>query len=133
MTIEHIDKIARDKQRGALYLEFQAGEEEEDFDWRQSSARNEITAWLDHKGIGWEPCGKVCNPNRIEGYEGAIYIDLALDEDCPKYQALVEFLGDDGGETRFPGVRFIFVTLNLAMKNSHHDAPGFWEAWAENF
>jgi hypothetical protein len=25
------------------------------------------------------------------------------------------------------------VKLSTAMKNAHHDEPGFWERWAENF
>ena len=34
---------------------------------------------------------------------------------------------------RFDDVKFYIVTLEHAMQNAHHDEPGFWERWADNF
>jgi hypothetical protein len=31
------------------------------------------------------------------------------------------------------GLLFCYLPLDLAMKNKHHDEPGFWDRWADNF
>jgi len=34
---------------------------------------------------------------------------------------------------KIDGVVFCYLPLEMAMKNAHHDEPGFWDRWAENF
>jgi hypothetical protein len=51
----------------------------------------------------------------------------------PLCKALHEYLEYPDGSMRFPTVRFYFLTLEIAMQNAHHDEPGFWDKWAENF
>lgn len=34
---------------------------------------------------------------------------------------------------RFENTRSWIVPLGLAMENTHHDEPGFWERWADDF
>jgi len=43
------------------------------------------------------------------------------------------FLEYPDGTMRFDDVKFYVVPLQDPMKNAHHDEPGFWERWAENF
>ena len=30
-------------------------------------------------------------------------------------------------------VQFFYLPLEHAMRNAHHDEPGFWDKWADNF
>jgi hypothetical protein len=48
-------------------------------------------------------------------------------------QAVQEFLEYADGTMRFDDAKFWIVTHELAVKNRHHDEPGFWEKWAEDF
>jgi hypothetical protein len=34
---------------------------------------------------------------------------------------------------KFEGAKFCYLPLAVAMENAHHDEPGFWDRWAENF
>ena len=131
--IQHIDKLAREKGRGVLFLEFHDLRVPfpKDLDDRTRAARDTIIRWLEQNHIPFEPCAGIAHPNLIEGYQGQLYIDVPLDPDDPTYRKLAHFLEDDAkntGATRFPGVRFSFLSLDLAMRNQHHDAPGFWES-----
>jgi hypothetical protein len=45
----------------------------------------------------------------------------------------VDYLEYPDGTMRFKNVCFYALSLEIAMQNAHHDAPGFWEKWAENF
>lgn len=49
------------------------------------------------------------------------------------YQTVRYYLEQMDGTMRFPTVRFYVLPLEHAMKNAHHDEPGFWERWAEKF
>jgi len=46
---------------------------------------------------------------------------------------LNEHLENPDGSSKVKGVTLWALTLELALKNKHHDEPGFWEKWAENF
>ena len=137
MLIHHIDAIARQKQRDVLCLVFKGlNEDDEDsilLDWENLPVRQQIIAWLNSKGISWQPCGNVANVNYMCGYTGTIYIDLPFDRALPAYQELEAYLENSDGSMRFPGVVFAYLPLENAMKNAEHDEPGFWERWAENF
>ena len=104
--LEHIDAIARQKQRGVLYVEFhpvaldpQAGDNLSardvlawkrmpDSAWQALPTRRRIIAWLDAQGIGWQPCGHVADVGLMMGYRGQLYIDLPYDKSLPPYRAL---------------------------------------------
>ena len=143
MLIEHIDAIARQKQRDVLYVAFHppaSGMHDaekvvgsDDVDWKTLPIRQQIIDWLDAQGIGWKPCGHLANVCLMMGYRGRIYIDLPCDAILPAYQKLEAFLEFPVGTMRYPEATFYCCTLEHAMKNSAHDVPGFWESWAENF
>lgn len=62
-----------------------------------------------------------------------IYIDVPFDENDPQYQQVQAYMEHADGSMRFPTVKFWYLPLEKAMENAHHDEPGFWEKWAENF
>lgn len=145
MLIEFIDKIARDKHRDVLCLSFtdiaatDVDEDEEEFlilptvDWENHASRAQIIAWLESNAIAWKPCGGLASTDSLMPYQGQIYIDVPFDEASSEYQRLVGFIEDAEGSVQWPGVDFYYVPLELAMKNAHHDEPGFWEHIADQF
>lgn len=132
MLIEHIDKIAREKQRDVLFVAFRSGQNEF-LDWETLPIRQQIIGWLESEGIGWECCGHYANENMMSVYEGQIYIDVPFERDDPLYRKVEAYLENPDGSMRHPGVAFRYLPLELAMKNAHHYEPGFWDRWAENF
>lgn len=139
--IEHIDAIARQKQRDVLFLKFSDPEnpygeirkQNSNWDWESSVGRQSVIEWLNNNQISWLSCGDVADTNSMRSYAGQIYIDVPFDEANPVYQQVLGYMENPDGSTRRPGVRFFALTLHAAMKNAHHDEPGFWDRWAENF
>jgi hypothetical protein len=138
--IDHIDAIARKKNRDVLYVTFKplCGSTEEVtwaecFDWENHPSRQAIIRWLDENDIAWKPCAEFANVNCILGYRGQIYIDLPFDRSLATYQQLVAFLENPDGSMRLPGAVFAYVPLAMAMKNAEHDEEGFWDKWVEDF
>jgi len=132
MMIQHIDQIARSKGRDVLYLAFHR-ELTQDVDWERLPVRKQIIQWLDNQEIAWQECGHVASTNFYCSYRGQIYIDVPFDESSPTYQKLRDYLEHPDGTMRFDDARFCYLPLSAAMENAHHDEPGFWEKWAENF
>ena len=126
-----IDQIAREKQRGALYVTFT--DKDFGFDHENDSNRKQVISWLESKGIGWLPCGHVANPNVMGSYQGQIYIDLPYDTELPAYQKLEAYLQRPDDTMRIDGVTFYYLPLEVAMKNAYMDEPGYWDRWAEDF
>lgn len=143
MLIEHIDAIARQKQRDVLYVVFNSPasdnqDEKEilgqaDLEWETLPIRQQIIDWLDAQGIGWKPCGHFADVNLMMGYRGRLYIDLPFNKSLPAFQALTAFLELPDGSMRFPEATLFYYPLDKAMENAAHDEPGFWARWAENF
>jgi hypothetical protein len=131
--IEHIDAIARKLERDVLYLEFVKAQHPRRANYRGLDSRLRIVQWLDSEGIRWRECGQVASETVVRSYAGEIFIDVPFDETDSQYQKVHEFLEHPDGEMRFDDVRFYVVTLEVAMKNAHHDEPGFWDRWADNF
>ena len=140
MLIEHIDAIARQKQRDALYIKFVPENCAIDdgidtwleHDYRNQPRRAEVLSWFDAHNIPWQICGLVANENIIEcPYFGDVYIDIPFDENDPQYQIVRDYLENPDGTMRDKQVYFCYLPLERAMKNAHHDEPGFWEKWAE--
>jgi hypothetical protein len=133
--IEHIDAIARQKQRDALFVTFfdDPRGNKSPYSWDSHPARAAIVEWLDAHGYAWQPCGEVASVNIMRSYRGSIYIDVPYDTDNAAYLALEAFLEYPDGSLRTPHMRFLVISLDDAQKNAHHDEPGFWARWAEDF
>ena len=151
LLLEHIDAIARQKQRGVLYVEFHplaldpdAGEDLSardimawktmpDSAWQALPIRQQLIDWLNTQGIGWQRCGHYAQVGLMMGYRGQLYIDLPFDTTLTDFLALQAFLENPDGSMRHSGVFFIYCNLKKAMENAAHDEPGFWDRCTENF
>lgn len=132
--IKHIDAIARAEGRDALCIRFPALLSfENGLDYENLPIRMQIIEWLESAGVSWQPCAEWASENSMVCYLGSIYIDVPYDEDNPIYQKVRDYLENQDGTMRFEDAQFCCVLLTYAMKNAHHDEPGFWERWAENF
>jgi len=131
-ALEHIDKITRDKKRDVIFISF-SHDVFPSYDWENYDKRNEIIQWLDDNKIPYYECGPVASESGWEAYRGQLYIDLEIDENNEQYQLICEHLDAEDGTFKIEGVEFWIFPLKIAMKNAHHDEPGFWEKWAENF
>ncbi|GMG91421.1 MULTISPECIES: hypothetical protein [Cupriavidus] len=134
--IEHIDAIARKAGRDVLYLTFfeDATGARVETHWEENPSRREIVAWLDKNGIRWQACGEVASDKWLVcGYRGSIYIDLPLDRELAAYRMLEQYLEHPDGTLRLPKMRFWALPLTAAMRNAHHDEPGYWEKRMEDF
>lgn len=133
--IEHIDAIGRQKRRDVLYLTFhpQMRDAQSAYQYELDDRRDVVIAWLNEQGVAWKSCGPYANLRRMESYRGQIYLDVPFDENLENYRRLRDFLEHPDGSMRHEGIRFYVLPLSQAMENSEHDAPGFWERWAEDF
>ena len=145
--IEHIDAIARKKQRNVLYLTFTPinssfynlfadsdDDERNSYNWEEDPLREKVCKWLTEHNIAWQECDHFAYENIWSScYEGQIYLDVNYDESDLKYQLVQNFLENPDGSMRLKSVTFWLVPLERAMKNKHHDEPGFWKKWAEDF
>ncbi len=137
--IQHIDQIGREKQRAVLYLTFNPpATDEDDFwgtdvDWENDAMRRQVIAWLVEHQINYQPCDAVASENCMVSYQGQIYVDVPYDETDKQYQLVRGYLENPDGTMIFATVTFWVLPLENAMINAHHDEPGFWEKWAENF
>jgi hypothetical protein len=127
--IEHIDKIARNKNRDVLFLLFKDTSDEPDpLDYENFKHRNEAIEWLTNNNISFYPCAGVANENSFGGfYIGILYIDVPFDETDKLFQKLSNYLEYSDGSQKIDGITFGYYPLESAMKNKHHDEPGFWE------
>lgn len=140
--LEYIDAIARKKKRDVLYLIFHRknnGVEivEDDswlnYDFRKDTRRKQVLKWFDAHGVPWQKCGPVARENGFDSYLGEVYIDVPFDENDQQYCKVRDYLENPDGSMRFKSVMFCYLPLEHAMRNAHHDEPGFWEKWAEDF
>ena len=151
--IDHIDAIARKKQRDVLCLTFhtlpKTAENEDDrgiswvhddevelkIDYYDNPIRKQVLDWLDFMNIPYTKCAEVASENGWCSYRGQIYLDFPYDEDNEHFKWFGQFIQEDdqGWSKPFLGVRCWCLPLDVAMKNAHHDESGFWENWAENF
>jgi len=138
--LEHIDAIARKKQRDVLYVIFDLKSHVgDDFDflesykWRDDSIRETICNWLTEHQITWKKCGDIATEYALDSYRGQIYLDVPFDDNDPVYVLVRDYLENPDGSMRFETVVLCYLPLAIAMENAHHDEPGFWEKWAEDF
>lgn len=143
LLIQFIDAIARQKGRDVLFVHFgevddvtepfSISEDDSPDAWKNDPQRINLIAWLDAHGIGWCPCGGFASEDFMCSYQGDIYLDVPFDRANPVYQELSQHLETPDETRKIPGVTFCYLPLKNAMRNTHHDEPGFWEKWAENF
>lgn len=139
--IDHIDAIARKKQRDVLFVTFDMRyiqtedkwEENTEYNYKADPKHEALLQWLTANDIAFQPCGDFARTNGWRSYRGQIYLDIPYDEQDAKYQLVREHLENPDGTMRDEYTVFNYMPLAVAMKNAHHDAPGFWEEWAENF
>ncbi|MFM0009109.1 hypothetical protein [Paraburkholderia sediminicola] len=131
--LEHIDAIARKLKRDVLYLDFLKAKRPHRLDYRCLESRSHIAQWFDSEGVEWCECGPFASETVMRSYAGEIFINVPYDETDDHYRKVQTFLEYPDGTMRFDDVGFYVVTLQIAMKNTHHDEPGFWDRWAENF
>lgn len=98
-------------------------------------SRQNIIDWLDANQIEWNPCAHFASENGWCAYQGQIYLDFPFDESNEQYQKFANFIQEDdhGWSQVFEAVQWCYLPLDIAMENAHHDEPGFWDRWAENF
>lgn len=121
--IEHIDAIARRKERAVLYLEFHPREEWRRYRFEADNVREGVLAWLDANQVPWQPCGPFAVPGGAGPYLGQVYLDVPFDVDLPAYERLRDYLECADGIMRHPGVRFYVMPYDHAQQNAAHDAP----------
>jgi hypothetical protein len=131
--LPHIDQIARKKQRNVLTVEFHDDDSRSNIDYQYNESRETVIAWLTANDIPHYPCGQYASETRMMAYRGQIYIDVPFDESDERFQRVVAFLENSDGTVRLPNTWFHCYTLEQCMRNAHHDAPGFWDTWAEKF
>ncbi|MDR1276036.1 MAG: hypothetical protein LBL72_06620 [Candidatus Accumulibacter sp.] len=87
-------------------------------------------------GQKWDRLETLCRirrRNSMSSYAGEIYIDVPFDENDPTYKMVDGFLAHDDMTPKIEGSIFFHLPLEVAMQNRHHDEPGFWDKWAENW
>lgn len=128
--IEFIDAISRKKQRDVVGLIFDDcnPRAELPMNYLILPIRQQITTWLQNIAIEWAPCGGFADPCHPAVYTGSIYIDVTPDEANLQYQALRQYLDDELGQCRFPGVQFCSLALSDAKKNALYDEPGYFDS-----
>ena len=132
VILKHIDKIAREKNRDVIFINFNK-EVFPSYDHLKYKERNNLLQWLDENNIPYMECGPIADESGWESYRGQLYIDLPIDEKNKKYKLLCEHLDGPNSTFKIEGVESWIFPLEVAMKNKHHDEPGFWDRWAENF
>lgn len=130
--LKHVDQIAREKGRDVLFLSFD-NEIYHDYDYEKWASRVHLIDWLRNNQINYIECFNVASENCMESYRGDIYIDVCYDKNNLEYIKVKDYLENSDGSPRISGTLFYLLPLEIAMKNKHHDEPGFWEKWAENF
>lgn len=112
-ALQHIDAIAREKNRDVLFVHFENFEENDQGD---DPIRSIVLAWLEDHEIAYQPCMGLEQEGYVDTYSGDIYIDIPFDETDPAYQELSEYLEDDEGNMRLDGVLFFVLSLELALE-----------------
>jgi len=133
--IEYIDAIARKKQRDVLFLQFRPenfGKALFEYDYDKDKRRKKVISWLKKNNIPFQNCAPEAS-SWYSCYLGDIYIDIPFDESDPQYQHLRDYLENPDGTMRDESIHFYILPLERAMKNAHHDEPGFWDREVEGF
>ena len=118
---QHIDVIAREKQRDVLFIHFEDYVENDDQEF--DSVRDQVLVWLEANKIPFEPCLGFEGEDEIQSYLGDVYVDIAYDEKSEQYQLLKDYLEDEDGNMKIDGVFFFVLSLDDASDNHEADFP----------
>ena len=111
--LQHIDAIAREKNRDVLFVHFEDYEENEQ---NPDSNRQDVLSWLEQNNIPYEKCTGLEEEGSIDSYWGDIYIDVPFDLDNEQYQILSDYLEDEEGVMKIEGVYFFVLYLETAIE-----------------
>ena len=111
--LQHIDAIAREKNRDVLFVHFEDYEENEQ---NPDSNRQDVLSWLEQNNIPYEKCMGLEEEGSIDSYWGDIYIDVPFDLDNEQYQILSDYLEDEEGVMKIEGVYFFVLYLETAIE-----------------
>lgn len=125
--LNHIDAIAREKNRDVLFVVFTDDVFDFSEKYQNLPERNELIHWLTENNIEFQPCfGVAVDGLLIQPYLGHLYLDVVFDENDPVYKKLVNHLENQDGSMKNPNVKFMYLPLEMALKNSHHDDPNYY-------
>ncbi len=113
--MQHIDAIAREKNRDVLFVHFE-NYEHENAEAESYHLRQNLMEWLQQRQIAFAPCMGIEQPGVIESYSGDLYIDVPFDAANPSYQVVSEHLEDTEGNMKIPGVLFFVLSLETALE-----------------
>ena len=119
--LQHIDAIAREKERDVLFVHFETYDRDD-----QDSAREQLITWLDQNHIPYAPCMGLEEENVIGSYMGDLYIDVPFDIANPQFQKLSEHLEEENGDMKIDGVLFFTLSLEVAQE-IEADRKSFFE------
>lgn len=71
--------------------------------------------------------GEASEEAGLDSYNGFLYVDVPYDVDNEDFKKLSAYLEHPDGTMRFDDMIFAYFPLERAMKNKHHDEPGFWD------
>ncbi len=111
--LQHIDAIAREKNRDVLFVHFENYEENEQ---NPDSYRQDVLSWLEQNDIPYEKCMGLEEEGSIDSYWGDIYIDVPFDLENEQYQILSDYLEDEEGVMKIEGVYFFVLYLETAIE-----------------
>lgn len=119
--IRTIDEIAREKQRDVIFVQFHNFSTGFVADYRTNPSRAAIISWLDEQRIMYLPCGGFDSGCIVEGYDGELYIDVAIDEKDDNFFKLSEWFLRDEGEPRHENAWLFYLPLAVALLNSNEE------------
>jgi hypothetical protein len=136
--LRHIDAIARQEGFGVLYITFGINpnipsSQQRCPEWETMPIRQQIIDWLYINDYAWKECFEIASENSITPYMGTIYVKVPYEVTNMEFQKLRDYLENQDGTIRYQEVSFNYLPLETAMRNKHHDVPGFWQTWAKNF
>ena len=111
--LQHIDAIAREKNRDVLFVHFEDYEENEQ---NPDSNRQDVLSWLEQNNIPYEKCMGLEEEGSIDSYWGDIYIDVPFDLENEQYHILSDYLEDEEGVMKIEGVYFFVLYLETAIE-----------------
>jgi len=119
--IMHIDQLAMENRRDALFVEFaenfvdnkRTGRREY---YKASETRKRLIQFLEENQIDAQECGPPSNSGYMCGYWGNLYIHVPYDESNSDYRKVQAFLEHEDGSMRFSDARFCYFPYEHAKK-----------------
>lgn len=110
MLLKILDKIAIEKQRDVLFLDFP-----DMSDWRTNPIRRELLEWFKENQIAVKLCFPPLDVGTISyPYTGSFYMDVPYDIHLPEYKKCVEKFENSDEMMKIKGVDWYIMTLEEA-------------------